>query len=199
MLVSEDTYQILKEIIVNFWETEEVPEDWENCLLKILPKKGDLSEAGNYRGIMLLEIAYKIAANILKKRLIPIEEGLDHETQCGFRPGRGCTDAVFTVKTALKKRREHGLETWVIFLDLVKTFDRVPRAMLWKVLRKFGVPSKIISLLIRLHENVNVKFEVQGVTSDIKSTIGVKQGDILGPVLFNFYIAAIMILSLIHI
>ena len=193
LLESEDTYQILKEIIVNFWETEEVPEDWENCLLKILPKKGDLSEAGNHRGIMLLEIAYKIAANILKKRMIPIEESLDHETQCGFRPGRGCTDAVFTVKSALRKRREHGLETWVIFLDLVKAFDRVPRAMLWMVLRKFGVPEKIVSLLIRLHENVNVKFEVQGVTSNIKSNIGVKQGDILGPVLFNFYIAAIMI------
>ena len=142
---------------------------------------------------MLLEIAYKIAANILKKRMIPIEESLDHETQCGFRPGRGCTDAVFTVKSALRKRRKHGLETWVIFLDLVKAFDRVPRAMLWMVLRKFGVPEKIVSLLIRLHENVNVKFEVQGVTSNIKSNIGVKQGDILGPFLFNFYIAAIMI------
>ena len=98
--------------------------------MKILPKKGDLTQAGNYRGIMLLEVAYKIIANLLKKRLTPIEESLDHETQCGFRPGRGCTDAVFTVKTALKKSGEHGLETWVLFLDLVKAFDRVPLEML---------------------------------------------------------------------
>ena len=60
---------------------------------------------------MFLEAAYKIIAILLHARLLPIEEGLDHESQCGFRPGRGCTDAVFTVKMALKKRQEHGLET----------------------------------------------------------------------------------------
>ena len=64
---------------------------------------------------MLLEIAYKIVANLLRKRLLPIEEAIDHESQCGFRPGRGCTDAVFTIKMALKKRQEHGLESWVLF------------------------------------------------------------------------------------
>ena len=69
-------------------------------------------------------------ANILKSRLLPIQESLDHESQCDFRPGRGCADVVFAVKTALRKRREHGLETWVMFLDLVKAFDRVPRELL---------------------------------------------------------------------
>ena len=193
LLESEETFAILRQIVLQFWETEEVPLDWETGLLKILPKKGDLSYPGNYRGIMLLEVAYKIVANVLKKRLLPIEESLDHETQCGFRPGRGCTDAVFTVKTALKKRQEHGQETWVMFLDLVKAFDRVPREMLWMIMKKFGVPDKLVSLLRCLHSNVNVKFDVQGVIHSIMSIIGVKQGDILGPVLFTFYIAAIMI------
>jgi len=54
-------------------------------------------------------------------------EHVDHEQQCGFRTGRGTCDASFTVKQATKKRREHGLETWWLFLDLVKAFDRVPR------------------------------------------------------------------------
>ena len=140
----------------------------------------------------MLEVAYKIAANILKSRLIPIQESLDHEAQCGFRPGRGCADGIFTVKTALRKRREHGLETWVMFLDLVKAFDRVPRELLWKILEKFGVPEKIIFLLRSLHQNVCVKFSVCDIEHSMKSIIGVKQGDILGPVLFTFHIAAIM-------
>ena len=78
-----------------------------------LPKKGDLGLPKNYRGIMLLETAYKIVAIILHSRLLPIEESLDHEQQCGFRPERGCIDAIFTVKMALRKRREHGKESWV--------------------------------------------------------------------------------------
>eukprot|EP00964_Phaeocystis_antarctica_P000337 scaffold178_cov27-Phaeocystis_antarctica.AAC.1 len=65
------------------------PEEWEHCLLSILAKKGSLSLAGNYRGIMMLEVGSKIAAIVLNVRLTPICESLDHETQCGFRPGRG--------------------------------------------------------------------------------------------------------------
>ena len=127
---NEETRTLLKNIVLDFWETSITVEEWETGLLKILPKKGDLGLAGNHRGIMLLEVSYKIVANILKMRLLPIEEDLDHESQCGFRPQRGCTDAVYTLKMALKKRREHGLESWVLFLDLVKAFDRVPREAL---------------------------------------------------------------------
>ena len=116
-----------KKIVSNFWNTETVPDEWNIGRLIVLPKKGDLSLPKNYRGIMLLEITYKIIANILHSRLLPIEEQLDHEQQCGFRPNRGCIDAIFTIKSAIKKRSEHGLESWVLFLDLVKAFDRVPR------------------------------------------------------------------------
>ena len=160
-------------------------------LLRILQKKGDLSLPGNYHGIMLLEAAYKIVSILLLNRLRPLAETLDHERQCGFRPGRGCSDAVFTVKMAMKKRREHSKETWILFLDLVKAFDRVPRELLWQNL-KFGVPPKLVRLLKALHKDVLVKFEVEGFEHEVKCTIGVKQGDILGPVLFIIYMAGVM-------
>ena len=109
---------------------------------------------------MPLEVTYNIIANLLKKRLTPIEGSLYHGTHYGFRPGRECTDAVFTVKAALKKRREYGQETWVLFLDLVKAFDCVLRKLLWLILRKCGVPEKVVFLLKSLHENVIVKFNI---------------------------------------
>ena len=89
---------------------------------------------------MLLEIAYKIIAIILHSRLLPIEENLDHEPQCGFCPGRGCMDVIFTIKTAIRKRSDHGIESRVLCLDLVKAFDCVPRDQLCMILTKFGVP-----------------------------------------------------------
>ena len=47
-------------------------------LLSILPKKGDLSLPGNYRGIMMLEVCSKIVDIVLDMRLTPICEALDH-------------------------------------------------------------------------------------------------------------------------
>ena len=192
LLIEEETFQILKSLILDFWISEKSPQQWLKGLLKILPKKGDLSLPGNYRGIMLLEAAYKIVTILLLNRLRPIAEKLDHEQQCGFRPGRGCNDAIFTIKMAMKKRKEHSQETWILFLDLVKAFDRVPRELLWELLVKFGVPDKLVRLLKALHQDVTVKFEVDGVTHEISCTIGVKQGDILGPVLFIIFICGIM-------
>ena len=180
-------------MILDFWENEKPPLEWEKGLLKVLPKKGDLSMPGNYRGIMLLETCYKIVSIILHDRLRPITETLDHEAQCGFRPGRGCVDRVFTVKMTMMKRKEHGLESWILFLDLVKAFDRVPREMLWQVLEIFGIPAKLIRLLKSLHAHFEVKFVINDVTKSIESIIGVKQGDILGPLLFIFYLASVMI------
>ena len=148
-------------------------------------KEGSLP--GNYRGIMLLEAAYKIVTILLLNRLRPIAETLDHEQQCGFRPRRGCDDAIFTAKMAMKKRREHSQETWILFLDLVKAFDRVPRELLFELLGKFGVPPKLVRLLKALHQDVFVKFEVDGITHEVRCMIGVKQGDILGPVLFIIF------------
>jgi len=108
--------------VIEFWESEVLPHSWEVGLLSILPKKEDLSLPGNYRGIMMLEVGYKIIGHILLARLKIIKEDakhLDHEAQCGFRNGRGCTDGTFTVKSLVTKRREHNQETWLLFLDLV--------------------------------------------------------------------------------
>ena len=185
LLNHPDTFIFLRRFVLNFWDTEKVPNEWNIGRLIVLPKKGDLSLPKNYRGIMLLEITYKIVANILHARLLPIEEQLDHEQQCGFRPKRGCIDAIFTIKSAIRKRSEHGLESRVLLLDLVKAFDRVPRNLLWGILLKYGVPPKLVSVLKALHSKFSVKIDNDLITEPINNNIGVKQGDILGPILFN--------------
>ena len=142
----------------------------------------------------MLEVGYKIIGLILLARLKPIKESkaLDREFHNGFPCLRGIVDSIFTVKQLIKKRSEHGLPTWLLLIDLVKAFDRVPRELLWKVLNKQGVPPKLVSLLRSLHQTVKVKLEYKNVTQMLDSIIGVKQGDLLGPDLFIFFMAAIM-------
>ena len=81
----------------------------------------------------------------------------------------------------------------MLFIDLVKAFDRVPREMLWQLMLRFGVPAKLVSLLQSMHKRVQVLFEVEGVKCSLESIIGVKQGDLKAPVEFVFFIAGIML------
>jgi hypothetical protein len=53
-----------------------------------------------------------------------------------------------------------------------------------------GSEATVLSVLKALHAKVGVKFDVDGVEKNLESIIGVKQGGILGPVLFLFLVAA---------
>jgi len=47
--------------------------------------------------------------------------------QTGFRPEGGAIDGLLAVMMGLKKRQEHDLETWGVYVDLVKAFGTVNR------------------------------------------------------------------------
>ena len=64
------------------------------------------------------------------------------ESQSGFRKGRGCADMIFVARQLVEKARERGESLYVLFVDLRKAYDSVPRQALWKVLEKYGVPEK---------------------------------------------------------
>ena len=70
-----------------------------------------------------------------------VEESLG-EWQYGFRPNRNTADLIFSMKMILEKTWKYNDRTYVVFLDLEKAFDRVPRKKLWKAMEKaeYGIP-----------------------------------------------------------
>jgi hypothetical protein len=94
-------------------------DEWDRARLKLLPKKGDLSLCKNWRGICLLDVASKIFSSILVARMQKVMELHGLEEQTGFRPLRGTIDGPFATSVGLQKRKEHGKESWVLFLDLI--------------------------------------------------------------------------------
>jgi hypothetical protein len=162
------TLHIVATFLQDCWEREKVPEDWLKGCMLVLLKKGDPSLAKNLRLMLVEERMSKMCQHILNCRL-----NLYHESSCpefsnGFRPGRGTSDANFIFKTVLRKRHEHGLASWILFLDIVKAFDTVDRHWLWKVLARVGMPTKMISVLQSLHSDPTGELTVEGITRVMK-------------------------------
>ncbi len=164
--------------------------EWDVAKLVLLPKKGDLSLCKNWRGICLLDVASKIFSSLLVRRMQIVMEEEGMEEQAGFRQLRGTIDGMFAASMGLQKRKEHNLETWALFIDLVKAFDSVSREALFAVLRRFGLPDHFVNVVIRLHEKAKIKVKIGEVVSELESTIGVRQGSCEGPVLFLFIMQA---------
>lgn len=183
----------LHDLILKIWTVQQVPKDLKDAVIITLFKKGDRKFCGNYRGISLLSIAGKIFARILLSRLQEIAEQILPESQCGFRASRGTTDMIFCARQLQEKSREQQKPLFIVFYDLEKAFDRVPRAAMWRVLKRFGCPDNYISLVRALHENTSGRVLHQGkLSEEFEITCGLKQGCVLAPTLFALYLAAMM-------
>ena len=87
----------ITEIFNKVWKGEGFTERWKEGVISQIFQKGDREKVNNYRGITILNTAYKIYAMVLEKRLKK-ELEKNHiipETQEGFRSGRSTTDNIF--------------------------------------------------------------------------------------------------------
>ena len=62
---------------------------------------------------------------------------------------------------------------------------------MWRVMKKFGCPRKFTTITRAFHDNMRASVVIGGEeTSTFNVELGVKQGCVIAPVLFNIYLAA---------
>lgn len=186
MIKAEDaeTPRVLTEIFTNIWLSEQTPEDWKVGLIIKLPKKGDLGDCNNWRGITLLSLTCKIFSKIILKRLQAVDKGLRQE-QAGFRKGKSCVDQIFILRQILEQSAEWNTTIYANFIDFEKAFDSLHRDSLWKIMRHYGIPQKLVSITQLLYTDFSSAVVCDDkLTDSFHIKTGVKQGCILSPFLF---------------
>ena len=97
----------------------------------------------------MLPVGYKVLAALIHKRLIFC--GVDSKisgSQYGFRPRRGCSDALMIIRRMIDAACESKREClMLVFLDWAKAFDRIETESLLHALRRFGFPEKLVQII----------------------------------------------------
>ena len=121
---------IIRDLVAAIIRDGKVPSDWEQRFIVCLYKgKGDALERGNYRGLKLTEQVMKVLERIVDGLIIQLMS-LD-DSQFGFVPGRGTTDTIFVFRQLQEKYLAANKRLYMAFIDLEKTFDRIPRKVIW--------------------------------------------------------------------
>ena len=177
------------------FSTQTFPKLWYKGLIVPIVKNVDKDklDPNNYRGITLACTTYKIFCGVLNKRLSAWAEknGLLYDEQNGFRAGRSCMDHVSSLTSILETRIQRKQDTFCLFVDFSKAYDRINRNKLWQKLSSYGLKGKLYDSLVSLYENVECSVKLSHMNTISKwfsVDTGLKQGCILSPQLFNLYI-----------
>lgn len=139
-----------------------------------IPKAGGKEK----RPLGIPTVTDRVVQAALKMVIEPIFEREFAPNSYGFRPGRGCKDALREVEKRLSEGYEH-----VVDVDIKGYFDNIPHEDLMELIRERISDGRVLELL--------EKFLKQGVLEDGKMfepEKGSPQGGIISPLLANIYL-----------
>jgi len=140
----------------------------------MIPKPGSREK----RPLGIPAVRDRVVQTALRHVMEPIFEREFAEHSYGFRPGRGCKDALRRVDSLLKA----GL-TWVVDADLKSYFDTIPHGWLMARVEERIADGRVLSLLRG--------YLKQGVMDGMKEwqpEAGTPQGAVISPLLANLYL-----------
>ena len=103
----------------------------------LFKNKGDAQVCGNYKRIKLLSHTMKLWKRVIEKRIR--QETVIRENQFEFMLGRSTTEAIHFLRRLMEKYRERKKDLHLVFIDLEKVYDSIPRSIVWVSLKNRGI------------------------------------------------------------
>ena len=94
-------------------------------------------------------------------------------------------DAIFILRQLQEKYLENDKELYLVFVDLEKAFDRLPRILIESSLRRKGVVECYVKAVMKMYKEVLSHEKVIGEDSkEIAVRVSIHQGSVLLPFIF---------------
>ena len=174
-------------------DTSLYPYPWRLDILSPLHKAGEKNDPNNFRGISVSSCFGKLFNKMLQKRLEKLCQKKSYlsATQGSGKQGSRTADHLMVIRCLFDKYVTHkGGKLFTCFVDLHKAFDTVPRVKLfYKLLTEYSIGGKYLKILQQMYQDSKVFIKLKnGLLQPFSTTIGVKQGCVFSPILFNLFI-----------
>ena len=99
--------QCILHLLNRVWDTGISPTIWQESTVVSIPKKGDLTQMDNFRGIFLMTTIVKILTLVVSNRINDKGEEANRfcKAQAGFRKAEECVTQYGCVFECLRRRR----------------------------------------------------------------------------------------------
>lgn len=176
-------HNLLKSVIQIYWQDNSC--DYVSLhtdILSFLYKgKGDSKDPENWRPICLKEMTAKITSTIIQKCPLDHHNTIEAHSQFGHI---GWQEALHSLRNLLITRRHHDKEFFILFVDLVKTFDTINQSVMFTILEKYGILHELLTIIKKLYINIRLPFVMAKKKHSLNYTNGVFQGNNASPILF---------------
>ncbi len=130
------------------WDTSfndgTIPHELKLQFITPLFKKGNETEAANYRPVSITSHIIKIFERVFRNKLVDYLESSNIllDNQHGFRKKRICLTQLLEHVDSILKSLNSGNEIDVIYLDYSKAFDKVDHKVLLAKMKRYGITGK---------------------------------------------------------
>ena len=168
------------------------PTPWKKDILHPIHKSNEKDDPNNFRGISIASCFGKLYIKILKNRLQSFMDENNFISKCqgsGKKMSR-TSDHLMVLKFLIDRTVKRKEKLYACFVDVKKAYDCTSRELLWyKLMTEYGVGGNFLKTLQSMYDGHEVYVRLSdGLLQPIKTTVGLKQGCGISPLLFNLFI-----------